>query len=364
MLKSGLTMIQKLQIVCLVTFVCSGCAQSNAPENDTEHVTQSSDSMSSDSLSKESSEASTIKSKQSGISTSEAAELPHKIESKHLPNPVQITEKVISGGLPEGDAAFAELAELGVRTVISVDGQTPDVAMAEKHGLKYVHLPHGYDGIPKERVKELAKAVRDLNGPIYIHCHHGKHRSPAAASVACVAAGLLVKSQAVQVLEVAGTSPKYRGLFQSAQEVVPFETELLDNLQVEFKAQLPIPAMAEAMVHISHTHEHLKQIAAADWKAPKDHPDLSPAHEALLLSEQFTEMLRTEEVQKQPEDFQRMLRESETAAQKLEAALTEWKRKGAPTPPPETFAEFSKVISDNCTNCHKIYRDIPLSEKL
>src|SRR5262245_11928799 len=66
-----------------------------------------------------------------------------KLESKHLPNPIRVHEKVISGGLPEGDAAFAELQELGIKTVISVDGAKPDVALAKKYGMRYVHLPHG-----------------------------------------------------------------------------------------------------------------------------------------------------------------------------------------------------------------------------
>ncbi|MEZ6069075.1 MAG: hypothetical protein R3C10_02145 [Pirellulales bacterium] len=135
----------------------------------------------------------------------------------HLPNAVQLHPRVISGGLPEGDAAFAELEQLGVKTIISVDGAKPDVQAAARHGLRYVHLPHGYDGIPEERGRELAKAVRELDGPIYIHCHHGKHRSPAAATVACVSTGLLPANEAVAVLKLAGTSPNYRGLYESAE---------------------------------------------------------------------------------------------------------------------------------------------------
>ncbi|HEX5033790.1 MAG TPA: hypothetical protein VFW62_04865, partial [bacterium] len=91
----------------------------------------------------------------------EAAAL-EKVAAKHLPNVVRVHSKVISGGLPEGDAGFKELQDLGVKTVISVDGARPDVDLAKKYGLRYVHLPHGYDGIPQSRLEELAKAVRDL----------------------------------------------------------------------------------------------------------------------------------------------------------------------------------------------------------
>jgi hypothetical protein len=71
---------------------------------------------------------------------------PQKVAAQHLPNAYQIHAKVILGGLPEGDAAFQELAGLSVKTIISVDGATPDVATAKKYGLRYVHLGAGARG--------------------------------------------------------------------------------------------------------------------------------------------------------------------------------------------------------------------------
>ncbi len=293
--------------------------------------------------------------------------LPARLASEHLPNPVRVHEKVISGGLPEGDAAFQELADLGIKTIISVDGMTPDVATAAKHGLRYVHLPHGYDGIPGQRIQELAKAVRDLPGPIYIHCHHGKHRSPAAASVACVSAGLISRDLAVPILQLAGTNPGYRGLFEAAQQATPFEDALLAELDVDFKEVQEIPPMAEAMVGVSHISDHLKRIAEAGWKSPANHPDLEPAHEALLLRELFTEMLRTEEVKQQPDDFPEWLRDSEAAALALETQLGEWKNSQQSSPPPASpppaLAMHLDRIVANCKACHVKYRDVPLDEK-
>src|SRR5262249_40131969 len=153
------------------------------------------------------------------------------------------------------------LQALGVRTVISVDGARPDVAAARKFGLRYVHLPHGYDGISDDRAKELAKAVRDLDGPIYIHCHHGKHRSPAAASVACVGSGLLQPTQPLGVLSLAGTSENYRGLYRSAADARPLDGKLLDALNVEFRESVALPPLAEAMVTLEHAHDRMKLIS-------------------------------------------------------------------------------------------------------
>jgi protein tyrosine phosphatase (PTP) superfamily phosphohydrolase (DUF442 family) len=288
---------------------------------------------------------------------------PRKFISDHVPNAYQVHEKVISGGQPAGDPGFRELAALGVKTIISVDGTTPDVAAASKYGLRYVHLPHGYDGVPASRAQELAKAVRDLPGPIYIHCHHGKHRSPAAAAVACVGAGLIPPAAAELILKTAGTSTGYRGLYQSARAARSLSIQLLDDLKPEFPERARIPPLAGAMVAIEHTHDHLKEIAAAGWKPPAKHPDLDPSHEALLLREHFTELLRTDDTRRQPEPFQELLRDSEAAAQALENDLRAWPANSPATMPPPSLASSLDRITSNCTACHRQFRDAPLSEK-
>jgi protein tyrosine phosphatase (PTP) superfamily phosphohydrolase (DUF442 family) len=288
--------------------------------------------------------------------TTEAAWTPERIECQFLPNALRLNEKVLSGGQPAGEPAFAELAALGVKTVISVDGAKPDVELARRHGLRYVQLPHGYDGVPEERARELAKAVRDLPGPIYIHCHHGKHRSPSAATVACVGAGLLGKNDALAVLKTAGTAENYRGLYESAEQARRFEDAVLDALEAEYPETAKLPAMAEAMVAVEHHFDHLQAIAQAGWQPPADHPDLDPSHEALLLREQFTELLRTEHVKAQPQRFQDLTAEGESAAQLLEDAL----RGGDDQE--STTAAFA-LVTKNCKTCHQEFRDVPLSEK-
>ena len=285
-----------------------------------------------------------------------SASVPQNIAAAHLPNALRIHDKVISGGQPDGDAGFRELKELGVKTIISVDGAKPDVAAAKKYGLRYVHLPHGYDGIPQQRARELAKAVRNLEGPIYIHCHHGKHRSPAAAAVACVSAGLIDHSAALGVLKAAGTSANYRGLYQSAEAARRLDDALLDALNVEFPETAQLPPLAEAMVELEHTHDHLKAIAAAGWKSVPASPDLDPSHEALLLKEHFTELLRTDDVQRQSENFRQLLADSEVATGQLESAL----RGGAKI---SDAAIALERVTQNCSACHRQFRDVPLREK-
>ena len=80
----------------------------------------------------------------------------------------------------------------------------------------------------------------------------------------------------------------------------------------------------------------------------------------LLLRQHFTELLRKPEVKAEPEEFKRMLRDSESAARKPETLLSKWKTsRGDQTLPAEIPAQ-AKIISDNCKACHVRFRDVPL----
>src|SRR5688572_2463624 len=52
---------------------------------------------------------------------------PAVADQENLHNAHVVTDKLISGAQPEGDASFALLKEMGVKTIISVDGAVPDV---------------------------------------------------------------------------------------------------------------------------------------------------------------------------------------------------------------------------------------------
>ena len=278
---------------------------------------------------------------------------PVKLAVHHLPNAFRITPSIISGGLPEGENAFAELDALGVKTIISVDGMQPDVELARAHGQRYVHLPHGYDGVPEQRGHEIAKAISELPGPIYIHCHHGKHRSPAAAAVACVEAGLIPAASAETILKHTGTGENYRGLWDSARNAKRLAPEFLKRLEVEFVEVASVPPLAMAMVAMEQTFDRLKQAAAADWKPPVKYPDFDLSHEALILKEQFAEMKRLPEMSKGPEKLLQYLTESEDAAGDLEQALRE-----VPASVGRANSAMS-VVTKSCIACHREFRDPP-----
>ena len=288
-----------------------------------------------------------------------------KLDTKYLPNTVQIHSKVITGGLPADDDAFKELADLGVKTIISVDGAKPDVVAAQKHGLRYVHLPHGYDGVSNERAKELAKAVNELDGPIYIHCHHGKHRSPTAGAVACVGAGLISHEQSREILELAGTSGDYAGLFKSTEDAREFEKSLLADLDTEFLPIVQVPPMAQAMVDLEKSFHHLQLLAMNQWRPMTDHPDIIPAHEALILREHFTELQRTSESKSYGNQFLDWLQSSESSAMEIQNHLKSIEQLGD-----TQRAQTVKLIDNNlmsiktdCSACHNAFRNKALQNK-
>ena len=78
-----------------------------------------------------------------------AAAPPERLDLPGLENVYRLGPQLYSGGEPRGEEAFAALRALGIKTAISVDGATPDTETAQKFGIRYVHLPVGYDGIPR-----------------------------------------------------------------------------------------------------------------------------------------------------------------------------------------------------------------------
>lgn len=267
-----------------------------------------------------------------------------------LHNVLTLTPKVISGSVPESDADFAELKAIGIRTVISVDGATPDVELARRYSLRYVHLPIGYDGMTPQRRLELARALRDLPGPIYIHCHHGVHRGPAAAAAAVVTLGELSPEQGVAFLETAGTSPNYRGLYTVVRSAVVASAAELNAACGDFPEIAPIPDFVAAMAEAQDVYDRLVLIRDAGWRTPTDHPDLVPIAEAGRLENLLRAMHDDPEAARHPADFAQHLADSRKLAQELEEGLSI-------KAPPQELTERLSQIGKSCKECHVQYRD-------
>jgi protein tyrosine phosphatase (PTP) superfamily phosphohydrolase (DUF442 family) len=283
-----------------------------------------------------------------GAADAPQPEMPLRDKPRELPglkNVLHLTPRIYSGSQPEGDEGFAALVKIGIRTIVSVDGSRPNVELAQKHGLRYIHVPIGYDCIPAEAGKALAGTIRTTEGPIYYHCHHGQHRGPAAAAEACVAEGSLGSAEALKILTLAGTGKEYAGLWRDVAAYVPPKKD--DKLPA-LVPTAKVGSLTNAMVEIDQTSDRLKLCQKAAWKTPRDHADLTPEHEALMLAEKLHEARRNC-TKGRPEAFVQALEKTEQSATRLRETLIAGKSR-------EATAQFT-ALQNNCTQCHARYRN-------
>lgn len=276
------------------------------------------------------------------------AEKPVDLPGLH--NVVAYGTGIYSGSVPEGGEGFETLANMGIRTVISVDGAAPEADEAAEHGLRYVHFPVTYGGISAERQLEITRAVRDLPGPVYIHCHHGKHRSAAASAAASVALGRLDNAQATARMKVSGTAANYEGLYACASDSRPLSEAQISAAPNDFPSKWKTTGMVDAMVAIDEANDQLKAIEKAKWGVPADHPDLVPSAVAGNLENLLRGLEKDHDSVSKPAEFHELLKASADAAQKLEDGFVN-KQTG------EELAKLMKSVADSCKACHTKYRD-------
>lgn len=263
-----------------------------------------------------------------------------------LHNVFQVSAQVYSGSEPQGQVAFDSLVMLGVKTIVSVDGARPQVELARARGLRYVHIPIGYDGVPERARLALARVMGETAGPVYIHCHHGKHRGPAAAAVACLAARQLDVAGAEVLLQSAGTSPDYAGLYRDVREFVgPGPGQELPEL-VEVAT---VASLVSGMADLGRHFDDLKACRQAKWQTPAVHPDLAPRGVARLVHEGLREIGRTADLSGYSAEFQQMLETSEGMAERLVRALEKSEYAQAEV-------EFIG-LEKSCQQCHAQWRD-------
>ncbi|MFN3244240.1 MAG: hypothetical protein ACE37K_22230 [Planctomycetota bacterium] len=277
------------------------------------------------------------------VDATEAVDLPG------LHNVVSYGDQIVCGGVPEGRRGLEVLRAMGIRTVVSVDGATPDVATAEQLGLRYVHLPISYDTVTRERQRELAQVLVHAERPIYMHCHHGKHRSAAALASAMVMSGTMGVEQACARMSVSGTSPSYEGLWEAVRSASALPAEQLQADMAQFPSVAEVSGMVGLMAEVDEVIDLVRQSHEAGWRAPQDHPDLVAEHETRRLARLFADMQQDEESRTYPDDYQQMLAHSIDLSQRLDQRV----RAGDAIEAGKLLA----AIGTSCKACHKVYRN-------
>lgn len=273
-----------------------------------------------------------------------------------LENVYRLSDRFISGGEPGGEEALARIASWGVKTILSVDGKAPDAATAAKYGMRYVHVPIQYSGLTEEEQLRIVKTFRELEGPFYVHCFHGEHRSAAAAALGRLALDGISREQALaEMRQWAGTSPKYSGLFWDVATVEIPDEATTAKFAFDFPSTSPLDGVAGAMVQIARAFENTRDAIAVDYGVDPAHPDIEPLEEAKKLEQLFEASLRLEEVLAAPQDYRDWMQTSLADSKKLVAALREL-RAGDTTAVDRVTAAV-KAVNASCNACHTPYRN-------
>lgn len=276
-------------------------------------------------------------------------------EAHGLHNVFQLSENIVSGSEPEGEAAFRKLQEMGVRTVLSVDGKVPDVELAAKYGMTYVHIPIQYRGVTEEERLEIAKTFREKEGPFYVHCFHGRHRGPAAAAIGRIVRDGATREQALaEMRQWCGTSDKYDGLYRTiADAPIPTAAETRAHA-FDFPAARQLRGFRHAMIEVSRSDDHLLALSKRGWQPDAEHPDVDPWNEASTLATTMAACKELEDVQGKPSDFRGWLDDAILASAELRDELERWR---------ETKGETARIdaaykrLTASCSACHKAYRN-------
>ena len=266
-----------------------------------------------------------------------------------LHNIVAYADGLWTGAVPEGDEGFATLESLGIRVVVSVDGAVPDVESAKRHGIQYIHLPISYDTVPQERQTQLAQVLANTQGPVYMHCHHGKHRSAAAVGAAAVVAGRTQPEAAVERMKVSGTAPAYEGLWSAVRNARPAEAAALKADVASFPSVAKVSGMVAAMAEIDLVNDLVKTAKENQWQPPSFHPDLVAQKETRRLRDLFAGLKNDAESKAMDAGYQKLLDRSIQEATDLDEAV----RSGDTAKANALFDSLGK----SCKECHKPYRD-------
>ncbi|MFK7737068.1 MAG: hypothetical protein AB8B50_13615 [Pirellulaceae bacterium] len=273
---------------------------------------------------------------------------------------------IYTGGQPRTAREFAFLRKMGVRTVVSVDGAPPNLKLARLYGLNYVHIPLGYDGVERRQSLALASVFDRRDGAYFVHCHHGRHRAPAAAACAVVVAGLATSTEALKILDVSETGHQYAGLWGAVQTSVPRKS---GEAAAALQESVPVEPIAQSMASLGRLMDELDvaitaQIASGSTAATGEATDesaptslrSSPSSIALLIKEHFQELSRKEILPEEMAtvDFMKRLRDSRDESESLYQAVQQASRSATDTAKNQALL---RRLKSSCKNCHTSHRD-------
>ena len=272
----------------------------------------------------------------------------------------QLSDSIWSGAEPDSEAAYAQLQQMGVKTVLSVDGKVPDAAVAARYGLRYVHVPIQYKGMSEEQLLQIGKTFRELDGPFYVHCFHGVHRGPAAAAVGRVLLDGADREQGLaEMRQWCGTSAKYEGLYGLVASGELPDAAATAAYEWDFPAATPLDGVAGLMVEITRPFDRLEDFKIRGWQVNPDHPDLDPVNEAAILAgllDRVHELDTLADDAAVAAEFRERFAAMREHGHVLERTFRDARAAGTPEAWGAAGEAFDALDAD-CTSCHRAHRN-------
>lgn len=256
---------------------------------------------------------------------------------------VAFHRRVFSGARPEGALAVTTLAKWGVGTVITVDGLPIDVDRVRAAGMDVIHLPWGYGRPDEQDVAQISAALQAglSQGTVYVHCHHGRHRSASAAAVGLVSLGMADVDTMMQRMAVAGTDLAYDGLWSVVRDAVPLDPTTRVSLDA-FQACVPPRGVTALMLQAEAALDDLHDMVGdtrADGQADETAGELVECLRALGTHHALEQWGSGASV---------IVADTTRHAEALERSLVNQRWAQA--------AELVETLSTSCTACHRAFR--------
>lgn len=287
----------------------------------------------------------------------------------------RLSDTFVTGAEPAGEVAFANLAELGIKTLLSVDGKVPDAELAQRYGIRTVHVPIRYNGITEDELLRIGKTFRELEGPFYVHCFHGVHRGPAAAAMGRVMIDGVSREQAMaEMRHWAGTSKKYEGLYAGvAQTPLPTANQT-GAYAYDFEPAHRVDSLRTGMVDMARHYDMVKLLSKSRWQPLADHPDIDPLQETTQLHQLIDQVHSMGAKANWPEDFRAWMDQNHAASGDLVRALSACSQDELPeqagqdaqdgqvqqeqAPAWVSAADRAYTLLEaSCRDCHSVYRN-------
>ena len=272
-----------------------------------------------------------------------------RVADDNISGLLELEDGIYTGAAPADAAGFAALAELGVNTVVCVDSVQPDVELAAEYGLSYIHIPVDYDEITEYALLSIKRMIVERPDDVfYIHCHHGKHRGPAVAAIAWRQRSGCSSASGLRVLEMAGTSKDYSGLWSAVSNWQ--DPNVPEAQWPALHAVAQIESFAGGMAKLDRNWDRIKLLQKNNWQVPASHPDLVVVNEARQTRDLLSGCAEDIPIELVGDiNFGKRINESVALADDMYQALINKKS--------EAVEDRYKELKSSCVYCHRKYRN-------